>query len=239
MRSVFFVALGANDMAVKQMQSFTSLEPNETLTFVGCHEHRSQTPRADFHSTLAVRTPTNWIEPISDLPDVFDFPRDIQPMLNALCTACHGYQMTARGGPAAAVSCSPVTSQPALVPRIDWFREMKRYGLVPLYSKPKEITNVYAVEREYRKSLWHHPTQSQNHYSVPNPTPDAVLGRQILNYPDLPLLRDKAHSLLITELSAGGGYGEVWIRDLNTFIEIALQVNPDEPIRHPLLTYLK
>jgi hypothetical protein len=101
MRSVFFVALDANDMAVKRMQSFTSVQPGETMSCVGCHEHRSQTPRADFHATLAVRKPAVKIEPIRDVPEVFDFPRDVQPVLNALCTDCHGYEKTARGGPRA------------------------------------------------------------------------------------------------------------------------------------------
>jgi cytochrome c553 len=101
MRSVFFVALDENDLAVKRMQSFTSVQPGEMLSCVGCHEHRSQTPRSDFHNTLAVRKPAAKIEPIRDVPEVFDFPRDVQPVLNALCTDCHGYEKTAQGGPRA------------------------------------------------------------------------------------------------------------------------------------------
>jgi hypothetical protein len=99
LRSLLFVALDDQDRAVKRMQSFTTVEPGETLGCVGCHEHRSQTPRAEFHETLAVRKPAAHIEPIPDVPAVFDFPRDVQPILNALCTDCHGYEKTARGGP--------------------------------------------------------------------------------------------------------------------------------------------
>jgi len=101
MRSIFFVALDENDMAVKRMQSFTSVQPGEIMSCVGCHEHRSQTPRAEFHATLAVRKPAAKIEPIRDVPEVFDFPRDVQPVLDALCADCHGYETTARGGPRA------------------------------------------------------------------------------------------------------------------------------------------
>ncbi len=100
-RSIFFVALDENDLSVKRMQSFASVQPGETLSCVGCHEHRSQTPRSDFHATLAVRKAATKIEPVHDAPDVFDFPRDVQPVLNALCTDCHGYEKTARGGPRA------------------------------------------------------------------------------------------------------------------------------------------
>jgi hypothetical protein len=101
LRSVFFVGLDENDMAVKRMQSFTSLQPGETMSCTGCHEHRTETPLTSFHALGALRREPSRIEPIRDVPDVFDFPRDIQPILNALCTDCHGYEKTARGGPRA------------------------------------------------------------------------------------------------------------------------------------------
>ncbi len=100
-RSVFFVALDANDYSVKRMQSFTSVQAGETLSCVGCHEHRSQAPQADFHTTQAVRRSPSKIAPLGDVPDVFDFPRDVQPVLDSLCVDCHGYEATARGGPRA------------------------------------------------------------------------------------------------------------------------------------------
>jgi hypothetical protein len=54
LRSVFFVALDENDMAVKRMQSFTSVQPGETMSCAGCHEHRPETPRAASHPVLAL-----------------------------------------------------------------------------------------------------------------------------------------------------------------------------------------
>jgi hypothetical protein len=101
LRSVFFVALDENDMAVKRMQSFTSVQPGEVLSCVGCHEHRAQTPAARPNNAIALSRAPHKIQPIADAPDVIDFPRDIQPVLDALCTDCHGYEKTARGGPAA------------------------------------------------------------------------------------------------------------------------------------------
>jgi mono/diheme cytochrome c family protein len=38
---------------------------------------------------------------VAGVPDVLDFPRDIQPILDALCVNCHGYERTAAGGPRA------------------------------------------------------------------------------------------------------------------------------------------
>lgn len=98
LRGVFFVALDAQDMAVKRMQSFTTVQPGEVTGCVGCHEHRTQSssPAA---ALLAMRRPPSRIEPISDCPDVFDFPRDVQPVLDRLCVDCHGADKTAGGGP--------------------------------------------------------------------------------------------------------------------------------------------
>ncbi len=97
LRAVFFVALDENDMAVKRMQSFTAVQPGEVSGCIGCHEQRTETmlPRGN---ALALRKPSR-IERIADCPEVFDFPRDVQPILDRLCADCHGYQKTARGGP--------------------------------------------------------------------------------------------------------------------------------------------
>jgi hypothetical protein len=101
LRSVFFVALDEQDLSVKRMQSFTTAMAGETLSCVGCHEHRAQTPQADFRATLAARKAPARIEALHDVQEVFDFPRDIQPVLNSLCADCHGYEKTPRGGPRA------------------------------------------------------------------------------------------------------------------------------------------
>ena len=72
----------------------------------------------------------------------------------------------------------------------------------------------------------------------PSPRPgDSALAEQILADEELREARDRAKALLGTGLTAGSGYGEVWIRDLNTFIELALQVNEPEGIRKALLTF--
>ena len=68
---------------------------------------------------------------------------------------------------------------------------------------------------------------------------DQQLAAEILADPDLPLVLNKARALLKTGLTAGSGYGEVWIRDLNTFIEVSLEVNPAADIRAALLTFFK
>jgi hypothetical protein len=101
LRSFFFVALDQNDLSVKRMQSFLTVQPGETTSCVGCHEQRTQAPRhADTQLAALGRAPSH-IEPIADVPDVIDYPRDVQPVLDALCVSCHGYEKTAAGGPRA------------------------------------------------------------------------------------------------------------------------------------------
>jgi hypothetical protein len=98
LRSLFLVALDENDRAVKRMHSFLTVQPGEVTGCVGCHEPRTETMIPDAN-LLALRRPPRSIKPMEDCPDVFDFPRDIQPILNQLCVDCHGSDATDRGGP--------------------------------------------------------------------------------------------------------------------------------------------
>ncbi|UCG56167.1 MAG: PD40 domain-containing protein [Phycisphaerales bacterium] len=93
LRSLFFVALDADDNSVKRMQSFLTVMPGETASCVGCHEHRTRTPENRGASALSAlqRVPSE-IMPIDGIPDVFDFPRDIQPILDKHCIRCHDYE---------------------------------------------------------------------------------------------------------------------------------------------------
>jgi len=91
-RAVLFVALDANDMSVKRMQSFTNVQPGEVLSCVGCHEHRALTPGPTTGGTLmATSRPVSKIEPFRGLADVVDFRRDVQPVLDEHCVKCHSY----------------------------------------------------------------------------------------------------------------------------------------------------
>ena len=92
-RPVFFVALDDKDLSVKRMHSFTTVMPGEVAGCVGCHEPRTRTPdrlpRADLQ---ALRKPPSQITPFAGFPDVLDFPRDVQPILDRHCVACHTHE---------------------------------------------------------------------------------------------------------------------------------------------------
>jgi len=57
------------------------------------------------------------------------------------------------------------------------------------------------------------------------------LSDRILSNRDLPLVLEQARGILEQGLNAGSGYAEVWIRDLNTFIELALDTSDQQRSR--------
>jgi len=92
LRSFFFVALDKDDNSVKRMQSFLSVMPGETTSCVGCHEHRTYAVKNTNQPTpLALMREPSRVTPIPGIPEVFDFPRDIQPILDKHCVTCHNY----------------------------------------------------------------------------------------------------------------------------------------------------
>lgn len=68
---------------------------------------------------------------------------------------------------------------------------------------------------------------------------NARLASEIVADQTLRTVHQKALRLLATGLNAGNGYGEVWIRDLNTFIELSLETNSPQRIRDALMIFIK
>ena len=90
LRGLYFAALDEKGLAVKRMQSYTMVMPGETQGCVGCHEPRTDPPSSAGSDTLmASRRPPSRIEPVPGVPDVFDYPRDVQPIWDRHCVTCH------------------------------------------------------------------------------------------------------------------------------------------------------
>ncbi|MDD3586907.1 MAG: hypothetical protein PHQ75_06955, partial [Thermoguttaceae bacterium] len=97
-RSFLFIALDHQGRSVKRMHSFTSVMPGEVTSCIGCHEPRTEAPGTHFNKNVftaaaTVVTPV----PVQGVPDVFDFPRDIQPILDRHCVECHNADRTDGG----------------------------------------------------------------------------------------------------------------------------------------------
>ena len=89
LQSIFFVALDENDIAVKRMHSFVTLQPGETLACIGCHEERTEAPNMRTPVLQASRRAPAIPQPIPGVPRLIDYPRDVQPLWDKHCISCH------------------------------------------------------------------------------------------------------------------------------------------------------
>ncbi len=120
MRCCLFLAMDADGKCVKRMHSFTSVMPGENTTCIGCHEFRTDTPTADDRDKLfkIMRAPAVDPQPIADVPEIFDFSRDIQPILDKYCLECHnadredgGFNISGHWGPLYTISYFNMSSR--------------------------------------------------------------------------------------------------------------------------------
>lgn len=87
-RALILVALDAENRSVKRMQSFFTVMPGERLGCVGCHESKTAAPQRNPRAIALQRSPSP-LTPLPGIPQVIDFPRDIQPVLDRHCVRCH------------------------------------------------------------------------------------------------------------------------------------------------------
>jgi hypothetical protein len=89
-RALILIALDKQGRAVKRMQSFLSVMPGEVTSCVGCHEDRRTVPDpVKARRLTAMKRPPSKISQLTGIPEVFDYPRDIQPILDKHCIKCH------------------------------------------------------------------------------------------------------------------------------------------------------
>jgi formylglycine-generating enzyme required for sulfatase activity len=79
--------LDADGQALQLMRSWTTAMPGEIVSCSGCHERR--TDSAPIRKTLALTKPVVEIEPWHGPVRPFSFAREVQPVLDKYCTACH------------------------------------------------------------------------------------------------------------------------------------------------------
>ena len=74
--------------AIQIMRSWFTAMPGETLSCVGCHERQDQTPAAAPQPSAMAAAPSE-IAPFRGPVRGFDFRREVQPVLDRHCVACH------------------------------------------------------------------------------------------------------------------------------------------------------
>ncbi|UZR99093.1 GH36-type glycosyl hydrolase domain-containing protein [Chondrinema litorale] len=73
--------------------------------------------------------------------------------------------------------------------------------------------------------------------SSKKPELSSPLADKILQNKNFEFVKDKAIDIISSGFNAGDGYREVWIRDYNTFLELAAEVHPDSLARENLLVF--
>lgn len=98
---LYFQAIDEEGQAVQTMRSWSTLQPGEAASCVGCHEHKNSTPVIVSGAyPAALRKPPQALSTFYGPPRGFSFQRKIQPILDKHCIGCHDNREIARGDPA-------------------------------------------------------------------------------------------------------------------------------------------
>jgi len=86
---LYFMLLDDKGRMVQTMRSWTSLQPGENASCVGCHESKNSVPLASARPTRALAAGPRQLAPIFGPRRGFSFLKEIQPILNTHCAGCH------------------------------------------------------------------------------------------------------------------------------------------------------
>lgn len=86
---LYFQALDADGYAVQTMRTWSTLQPGETFSCVGCHENKPHAPATGRPYPLAMRQGAQPLQPFYGPPRGFSFIGEVQPILDRHCVSCH------------------------------------------------------------------------------------------------------------------------------------------------------
>jgi len=85
---VYFQLLDEKNHVVQSMRSWSTLQPGEKFSCVGCHENKNEISLST-GTTLAMKAGPKPLDPFYGPPVGFSFPKMIQPILDKHCIKCH------------------------------------------------------------------------------------------------------------------------------------------------------
>ncbi len=86
---LYFQALDENDRVVQTMRSWSTLQPGEIQSCVGCHENKNTVPATSHPLSEAMRSGVQPISPEGIGDRVFSYIKEVQPIWDAHCITCH------------------------------------------------------------------------------------------------------------------------------------------------------
>jgi hypothetical protein len=85
---LYFQAIDGRGHMVQSMRSWSTLQPGENSSCLGCHESKNSVP-APYKATLALHGRPQQLQPFYGPPRGFSFAKEIQPILDRHCVRCH------------------------------------------------------------------------------------------------------------------------------------------------------
>ncbi|MDR1483325.1 MAG: hypothetical protein LBT09_00725 [Planctomycetaceae bacterium] len=172
---LYFQMLDAKGKVVQTMRSWSTLQPGELFSCIGCHENKNETAfvrgTVTPISKLALRRAPNKPVPLIASDRGFSFPLDVQPILNKNCVGCHkgeGHKLA--DGSAAPFSLQEKRYEPK--PREGYNRGGRDFSeaYINLVKKgrPNAIVNwmnVQSIPPMILPSTPDSPMFSSNHYT--------------------------------------------------------------------------
>ncbi len=86
---LYFQAIDDKGRVAQTMRSWSTVQPGEVASCVGCHEDKNSSPPAYSSGRIALRNHPEELEPFYGPARGFSFAKEIQPILQAKCVSCH------------------------------------------------------------------------------------------------------------------------------------------------------
>ncbi len=121
---LYFQALDERGHAVQTMRTWSTLQPGERLSCVGCHEPRPQAPSVERSQATAGEAAPRPLRPFYGPPRGFSFAAEVQPILDRHCIGCHRNRNLQRPGqePRVTIPDEVLAASAVLLPRAATWR---------------------------------------------------------------------------------------------------------------------
>jgi hypothetical protein len=86
---LYFQLIDGDGHIVQSMRSWSTLQPGETRSCLGCHEDKNATGPTAYGSTIAMQSKAKPLMDFHGPPRGFSFRKEIQPILDKHCVRCH------------------------------------------------------------------------------------------------------------------------------------------------------
>ncbi len=94
---LYFQMIDGDGNVVQSMRSWSTLQPGEKLSCIGCHEDKNETA-VSYRNTIARNTVAKPLTEFHGPARGFSFPKEIQPILDKNCISCHDDRSKTKAG---------------------------------------------------------------------------------------------------------------------------------------------